>query len=480
MSPPRFQFNGSNDYTSANFTTLAVGSYRWRAFYSGDTNNIAVSTACNDPGETSTVIKASPTISTTASPSTGTVGTAITAGDSATLSSAYSPTGQVTFTLYSDPSCTIPVAGMSGSGSLSGTSANWSNGWTPVAAGTYFWTAAYPGDANNNAFTTSCGDANEQVVIGKATPIVTTIIHDIGDAPISSIPLGSTVHDSSAVSGVTGITPSGNVIFNFFNNGTCTPPTSASSAPFDLVAGSVDASSFNQNPASAGRYSFQANYSGDDKYLAEISACEPLVVVAPPVITKTFFTDPILVNDSVALTFNISNPNDPSGGGVTLTGVNFTDSLPAGLVVSTPNGVIGTCGGGTITASPGSGVVSLGGASLVAGGSCTFSVDVTGTTSGLKNNSVTVNSIEGGIGNTSSNSVTVIAPALTITKSVSSMLKVSAGTWEVTYSLLVENTGNADLTALQVTDDLSATFPLPTASTIQSVTSSRFYGEPIL
>jgi LPXTG-site transpeptidase (sortase) family protein len=475
---PAVSVNGSNDYTSANFTTLAVGAYRWRAFYSGDTNNIAVSTACNDVGESTTVIKASPTISTTASPSTGTVGTAITAGDSATLSSAFSPTGQVTFTLHSDPSCTILVVGMSGSGSLAGTSANWSNGWTPVAAGTYFWTAAYPGDANNNSFTTSCGDANEQIVIGKATPTVTTIIHDINDAPVSSIPLGSTVHDSSTVSGVTGITPTGNVIFNFFNNETCTAPSAASSTPFDLVAGSVDASGFTQNPASTGRYSFQANYSGDDKYLAENSACEPLVVVAPPVITKTFFTNMILVNDSVALTFHISNPNDASGGGMTLTGVNFTDSLPAGLVVSTPNGVTGSCGGGTITASSGSTVVSLGGASLIAGGSCTFSVDVTGTTAGLKNNSVTVNSTEGGTGNTSSDSVMVIAPALSIIKSVSSTTKVSAGTWEVTYSLLVENTGNADLTALQVTDDLSATFPLPTTMTFQSVTSPDFTVSP--
>jgi hypothetical protein len=43
------------DYTSANYATTTVGTSRWRAFYSGDANNSAVSTACNDPNEMSTV-----------------------------------------------------------------------------------------------------------------------------------------------------------------------------------------------------------------------------------------------------------------------------------------------------------------------------------------------------------------------------------------------------------------------------------------
>src|SRR5438034_10761656 len=37
------------------FTPSQAGTYRWRASYSGDTNNAATATACNDSGETSVV-----------------------------------------------------------------------------------------------------------------------------------------------------------------------------------------------------------------------------------------------------------------------------------------------------------------------------------------------------------------------------------------------------------------------------------------
>jgi LPXTG-site transpeptidase (sortase) family protein len=53
-------------------------------------------------------------------------------------------------------------------------------------------------------------------------------------------------------------------------------------------------------------------------------------------------------------------------------------------------------------------------------------------------------------------------------------VKVSAGTWDVTYELLVHNYGNVPLTNLQVTDDLTSTFPAGTTFTVQSVSSTDF------
>jgi hypothetical protein len=140
------------------------------------------------------------------------------------------------------------------------------------------------------------------------------------------------------------------------------------------------------------------------------SATVAVVAIAPPRIAKRFVNTlagklfPFLLNGSVPLEIFINNPN-PS---TTLTGVGFTDTLPAGLVVSTPNNLTGSCGGGTITAIAGSGAVSLTGAALAASASCSFSVRVTGTTLGIKNNTTSpVTSVEGGTGGTASAGIAV-------------------------------------------------------------------------
>ncbi len=111
------------------------------------------------------------------------------------------------------------------------------------------------------------------------------------------------------------------------------------------------------------------------------------------------------LNGSTMLTFDLSNPNTATS----LSGIGFTDSLPVGLTVSTPNGLTGTCGGGTITAAAGSNGVSLSGASLTAGASCTFAVNVAGTTAGAQENVTSaVTSTEAGNGGAASAQITVI------------------------------------------------------------------------
>src|SRR5207244_12856447 len=100
-----------------------------------------------------------------------------------------------------------------------------------------------------------------------------------------------------------------------------------------------------------------------------------------PTASESFGASTIPLNGSTTLTFTITNPNASTS----LTGLSFTDNLPAGLVVSTPNGftlVSGSLGGGTVTATAGSGTVSLSGGSLAAGASVSFPVNVTGTPPG--------------------------------------------------------------------------------------------------
>jgi arabinogalactan endo-1,4-beta-galactosidase len=111
------------------------------------------------------------------------------------------------------------------------------------------------------------------------------------------------------------------------------------------------------------------------------------------------------VNGATSLTFTLSNPNT----GSSLSGVGFSDALPAGLVVSTPNGLSGSCGGGTITATAGSSSVTFTGATLTANSSCNFAVNVAGIATGTQNNITTaVTSTEGGNGKTATASINVL------------------------------------------------------------------------
>lgn len=100
--------------------------------------------------------------------------------------------------------------------------------------------------------------------------------------------------------------------------------------------------------------------------------------------SKAFGTPSVSVGGATSLAFTINRFGSPANN------ITFTDNLPAGVVVSTPNGLVGDCGvGSVVTAVPGSSSVALTAGTLLAGGSCTFSVQVTGTAPGVKNNVTT-------------------------------------------------------------------------------------------
>jgi uncharacterized repeat protein (TIGR01451 family) len=181
---------------------------------------------------------------------------------------------------------------------------------------------------------------------------------------------------------------------------------------------------------------------------------DTLTVVAPPILSKAFGTTTILTGGTTSLSFLVTNPNPAT----TLTGIAFTDVLPAGLTVATAS--VPACGGTLDTAAPGT--VSLAGGSLGAGASCTFSVVVTGVTAGTKVNTTgPVTSTEGGVGNTASATLFVAdpTPALSALKQVgpgpagpwTSFLTIPAGL-PVYYRISVENVGDVDLADLDVSD----------------------------
>ena len=120
------------------------------------------------------------------------------------------------------------------------------------------------------------------------------------------------------------------------------------------------------------------------------------------------------MNGTTTLTFTITNPNST----LSLTGVGFTDTFPAGLEVTATPGTSSSCGG-TFAPNAGDTTLTFSGGTIAASGTCTVVVNVTGTSAGVKNNtSGAVTSNEGGTGNTASTSITVVhltaGPSLTI------------------------------------------------------------------
>src|SRR5207244_6759098 len=111
--------------------------------------------------------------------------------------------------------------------------------------------------------------------------------HDAGNNVVTSVPLGATVHDRAAVSGVSGFTPTGTVDFTWFTNGSCSG-TGSSAGTVALDASGVADPSQSRGPLGGGAYSFRAHYGGDANYGQADSPCEPLIVTigTPTVATE--------------------------------------------------------------------------------------------------------------------------------------------------------------------------------------------------
>ena len=194
---------------SVSQTFIAAGPYSWNAVYSGDASNSGATSAC----EPLTVSPATPSLSTLVSPSSVVFGGSAT--DTASLAGGYSPTGTITYAVYSDSACTTAVGGYASEVTVIGNGRQPSSaGFTPSATGTYSWTAAYSGDSNNNGFTTPCGASGETLsVLARATStgiacpvtsvnLATTCVVTVSDTDVGTpvVPTGTvdTLSDGGA------------------------------------------------------------------------------------------------------------------------------------------------------------------------------------------------------------------------------------------------------------------------------------------
>src|SRR5215213_1760506 len=221
--------------------------------------------------------------------------------------------GTITFRLFSDSSCQNEINTGLSPVSVNGDGDYNSGNFTPSAAGSYYWTASYSGDADNSPSTGHCGDTGETSVVDKALSSTVTQLHDnTTDAVVpvsSSVALGTSVHDNATVSDtVSGVDPTVDVTFTFFANGACTGQGTAKGTV--ALASGVAHPSTASGALAAGDYSFQGHYNGDTNFAASTSPCEPFHVNTAASTTATELhngadEDAIAIGSSVALGTNV-------------------------------------------------------------------------------------------------------------------------------------------------------------------------------
>ena len=170
--------------------------------------------------------------------------------------------GTVAYTVYSDSACTTSFA--------DGGTKPVTNGVVPDSnaiqfntAATYYWQAAYSGDAQNASATSPC--LSGRLVIGQQSPTLSLNLSETSGAT------GDTVHASASLSGASG-GAGGTVTYTVYSDSGCT--SSFAGAGTKTVTAGVVPDSNGVQFNTAGTYYWQAAYSGDAGNSAAVSACQ--------------------------------------------------------------------------------------------------------------------------------------------------------------------------------------------------------------
>ncbi|MBY6069020.1 DUF11 domain-containing protein [Leisingera aquaemixtae] len=204
--------------------------------------------------------------------------------------------------------------------------------------------------------------------------------------------------------------------------------------------------------AATGSYSGSTSDLTENGSFAAAAASAAFSVEPAPDFAKAFGDAAIVQGGTTTLTFTVDN----SASAIAASSLDFTDSLPAGMVVAPVPNASATCTGGTLTATAGSGSISYSGGTVAAGASCTVSADVRATSTGtLSNTSGALTSSSGSSG-TASDSLTVsAAPVPGFAKSFAAASAPLNGS--ITMTLAIDNSSALiEASALDVTDSLPA------------------------
>jgi uncharacterized repeat protein (TIGR01451 family) len=437
IASPTLSSTGGNSQATFSTSFASTGNHNITMSYAGDANfngntNGTLTQVVNAPVAVDTSVTIAASLPTSVFGQSVTFTATITPASGTTA-----PGGTVTF---SDGITTIGTATASQIGATNMSSASITTTTLPV--GNLTITASYSG---NSTFNPSSGTAPFTV---QKQPVGVGLSSSAGSGITVSQLVTLQAFVNPAIPG-TG-PPTGTVTFTVNGNAVATQPVSSGQATFTTTL-------------PQGSDTLAATYNGDNNFLGGVTSGTTTIQVLadPPSITKAFGTASINIGQVTTLSFSITNPNVSQ-----LTGVSFTDSFPSGLVVATPNGLTGSCGGGSITATAGTSSTSLSGATLAAGGSCTFSVNVTATSAGAKNNVTQAVSNESGNRNsTATASIGVNAPSPPSISKLFGATSINIGQ-STTLSFTITNPNASQLTGVGFTDAFPAGLVVATPSVV--------------
>jgi hypothetical protein len=236
-------------------TFNSAGDFYWQAVYSGDANNNPASSVCTS--EHLVVNKRNPTIATTLSATSVTIGSTV--HDSATLTGATSDAGgTVTYTVYTNNTCTANPQD-AGTKTVTNGVVPDSNPITFNSAGDFYWQAVYSGDANNNGATSVC--TSEHLVVSTNHPSASTAQNLLPN-------------DDFTLSGATA-NAGGTITFNLFSPSDATCAGAPALTQTLNVNGNGTYSTTNTTflAMAEGTWRWQSSYSGDANNDPASSAC---------------------------------------------------------------------------------------------------------------------------------------------------------------------------------------------------------------
>ncbi len=215
-----------------------------------------------------------------------------------------------------------------------------------------------------------------------------------------------------------------------------------------------------------------------------LTASATLTVTPKPTISKSFSVASIARNGTATLSFTITNNTAAA-----ITGVNFDDLFPAGLVTANPpvlspiapcGGTLSSWNGVTAGALSGTGndpgVRLTGGTIAAAGGTCTFTINVTSATAGVYANTTGgVNSVEASPAGPVSNTATLsVLGAPTVAKAFTPSTIGNGQTSTLTITLT--NANATAITGAAFTDTYPANVTTAVAPNASTTCSSGTVG----